>query len=258
MTAIEAALLRRLLHDHGQPVEAIRAGAQARSDTAGLVLCCHGARAAEGRGHFDSELRLGDSPLSVGRIAQWPQGPALALLPACHAGETLEDSAGNALGLAAGFLLAGSRTVVASAKAVPDALIPWFTTLALWHRMQGLGARQAAILARNQFARMAFPEDFRAWLQAALPEALATLQRRGSEYPAIEGNGSAQAALHAMVKAWPWQGASADLFGSHIASREAAMRTVAEGILRPEPQDAETLHALMHATASFIFVYGCD
>jgi hypothetical protein len=133
---------------------------------AALVACCHGQHAA----HFDSALALGELPLAVESIVAERLGPRAVLLPVCHAGETAEDAAGNALGVAAGFLLGGTRVVVASAKAVPDMVIPWFSTLMAWHMVaEDMGPYQAAVLARGEFGSGEFPQAYREWLQQVLP-----------------------------------------------------------------------------------------
>ena len=253
MVAVEAALLRQLLHEHGQGVQPIARATEVHGASSGVVLCCHGARA---QSHFDSSLALGDQALSVGRIVEQRLGPPLALLPACHAGETREDSAGNALGVAAGFLLGGTRVVVASSKAVPDVLMPWLSTLIVWHVMQGLPTHEAAQVGRQQFAAMAFPQAYRAWLQQALLQALATIQPGGVEFE--RARGADYAALDAVVELWPWQGEVDGLFDADPGKRQAATRSIAEGVLIPREQFAGVLPNYMREMAAFVFVYGVD
>jgi hypothetical protein len=113
-------LLGPLLQGRAQPISQ---ATEVRRNSAALVLCCHGAPGLAT--DFDSKLKLGGQELNVGQIVQHRLGPPLALLPACHAGETRSDSANNALGVAAGFLLGGRRVVVDSCKAVSDALAQW-------------------------------------------------------------------------------------------------------------------------------------
>ena len=251
MVAVEAALVRQLLLAHGQPVQPISRATEVHGASSGVVLCCHGARA---QSHFDSALALGDQALTVGQIVEQRLGPPLALLPACHAGETREDSAGNALGVAASFLLGGTRVVVASSKAVPDVLMPWLSTLVVWHVMQGLPSHEAAQVARQQFAAMNFPREYRTWLQRALPHALATIQPGGAEFAAVHG--ADFGALDALVDAWPWQGEVSGLFDADPGKREAATRSVAEGVLVPRAEFASELPIAMREMAAFVFVYG--
>ena len=256
MVAVEAALLRDLLQRHGQPVQPIRLGAQVRRRASALVACCHGG--AE-QAQFDHALHLGQEPLTVRQIVQENLGPPLALLPACHAGRTDEDAAGNALGVAAAFMLSGTKVVVASSKAVPDLLQPWLSTLTVWHAMQGLRHHEAASLAREQFARLDFPDDYRSWLQQALPQALATIQPGGEEDEHIRGV-HAQTALEQVERRWPWEGETKDLFSADRRRREEATRSVVRGILVPRGGEAgaRALAAEAREMAAFVFVYGVD
>ncbi len=254
MVAVEAALLRELLQRHGQPVQAVQLAAQLHGRASALVACCHGG--AE-QAQFDHALHLGAEPLTVRQIVQENIGPPLALLPACHAGRTDEDAAGNALGVAAAFMLSGTRVVAASSKAVPDLLQPWLSTLTVWHAMQGLPHHEAATLAREQFARLAFPEGYRSWLQEALPQALATIQPGGEEDPHIRGP-HADAAMEAVAARWPWEGDADHLFHADRARRERATRSVVHGVLTPRggEEGARALAAQAREMAAFVFVYG--
>ena len=254
MVAVEAALLRDLLLRHNQPAQAIRAAAQVRGQASALVACCHGG--AE-QTHFDHALHLGGEPLTVRRIMQDNIGPPLALLPACHAGRTDEDAAGNALGIAAAFILSGTKVVAASSKAVPDLLQPWLSTLIVWHAMQGLPHHEAATAARGQFAKLEFPPDYRRWLQEALRPALATIQPGGEEDRHIRGV-AAHLALASVVQHWPWEGDTQHLFSVERSLRDEATRSVAEGILKPRggEEGARELAAAAREMAAFVFVYG--
>ena len=254
MVAMEAALLRDLLQRHGQQVQQFRLAAQLHGRATALVACCHGG--AE-QAQFDHALHLGQQPLTVRQIVQENIGPPLALLPACHAGRTDEDAAGNALGVAAAFMLSGTQVVVASSKAVPDLLQPWLSTLTVWHAMQGLPHHEAATLAREQFARLEFPEDYRRWLQQALPQALAPIQPGGEEDQHIRGV-HAQAALEQVEARWPWEGDTKDLFSADPARREEATRSVVQGIVQPRGDEAgaSALATEAREMAAFVVVYG--
>ena len=254
MVAVETALLRDLLQRHGQPVQAIAQSAQLRTDAAALVACCHGG--AE-QAQFDHALHLGQEPLTVRQILQENIGPPLALLPACHAGRTDEDAAGNALGVAAAFMLSGTKVVVASSKAVPDLLQPWLSTLMVWHAMQGKPHHEAATLARDQFAQLEFPQGYRSWLQQALPLALATIQPGGEEDLHIRGV-HAQLAIEQVQEHWPWEGETQHLFSPDQHQRDEATRSVVQGILIPRggEEGARQLAAEAREMAAFVFVYG--
>ena len=105
MVAVEAHLLGALLDGHGRRVQWLSQASELQAHCAALVACCHGQHAA----HFDSALALGELPLAVESIVAERLGPRAVLLPVCHAGETAEDAAGNALGVAC--LLYTSRCV---------------------------------------------------------------------------------------------------------------------------------------------------
>jgi tetratricopeptide (TPR) repeat protein len=257
MVAVEAALLRSLLQQHGQAVQPIGQAGEVPAASAGLVACCHGVRRQE---HFESALALGagTEPLSVRAIVQRRLGPALALLPACHAGETHEDSAGNALGVAAGFLLGGSRVVAASSKAVRDVLMPWLSTLTVWHVLNGAGAQQAAQRAREQFGKGEFPQAYRSWLQQALPQALATLQPGGSEYAAMSRSVDGVPALREVLGEWPWGGDALGLLSEDAATRQRASEDLARQVLQAREDWAAELPQALHEMAAFVFVYGAD
>ena len=235
-------------------MRAFEHGARARGDAAALVACCHG---GVEQTQFDHALHLGSEPLTVRQILRVCLGPPLALLPACYAGRTDEDAAGNAVGVAAAFMLSGTKVVSASSKAVPDLLQPWLSTLTVWHAMQGLAHHEAATLAREQFARLEFPQAYRSWLQAALPQALATIQPGGDEDRHIRG-AHAHLVLEAVAECWPWEGDGEHLFDADSARRNAATRSVVQGILRPRggEEGARALAAEAREMAAFVFVYG--
>ncbi len=268
MAAVEAHLLGQMLRDHGRSVVPLAHAAELRAGSAALVACCHGQHAA----HFDSALALGERPLAVERIVAERLGPRAVLLPVCHAGETAEDAAGNALGVAAGFLLGGTRVVVASAKAVPDMAIPWFSTLMSWHMVaENLGPYQAAVRARAEFGSGEFPPAYRRWLQQALPQALQTIQPGGAEWPAITQACRLRAAsgeaaevrpdelMWWVAEDWPWAGYLVALFDDDATRRQAATYAAAQQVLQPRSDDyGQVVRRLMRETAAFIFVYGFD
>lgn len=267
MVAVEAHLLGALLDGHGRRVQWLSQASELQAQCAALVACCHGQHAA----HFDSALALGELPLAVERIVAERLGPRAVLLPVCHAGETAEDAAGNALGVAAGFLLGGTRVVVASAKAVPDMVIPWFSTLMAWHMVaEDMGSYQAAVLARAEFGCGEFPPAYRAWLQRMLPRALQTIQPGGAEWPAITEACRVKAARSDVAEVppaelvwwvaelWPWAGEPLLLFEDDPAKREAARQAAARHVLQRRSDDyGQEVRRMMREAAAFIFIYGC-
>jgi len=267
MVAVEAHLLGALLDGHGRRVQWLSQASELQAHCAALVACCHGQHAA----HFDSALALGELPLAVESIVAERLGPRAVLLPVCHAGETAEDAAGNALGVAAGFLLGGTRVVVASAKAVPDMVIPWFSTLMAWHMVaEDMGPYQAAVLARGEFGSGEFPQAYREWLQQVLPQALQTIQPGGAEWPAITEACRVKAARSDVAEVppaelvwwvaelWPWAGEPLLLFEDDPAKREAARQAAARHVLQPRSDDyGQEVRRMMREAAAFIFIYGC-
>ncbi|MCA3128003.1 MAG: CHAT domain-containing protein, partial [Rhodocyclaceae bacterium] len=266
MAVVEAHLLLDLLQHAEAPRAALEEATALQPNSQALIACCHGARAA----HLDSALSLGTRPLTVSEVVEKKLGSKFVLLPVCHAGETQDDGAGNALGVAAGFLLSGTRVVIASAKAVPDLLIPWFTTLVVWHIVKDrMSAYSAALLAREEFGACRFPKEYRDWLSEALPPALAPLQPGGAEAPGIAAACEAraikdnvatvrpQALLGVITGNWPWSGLLEDLFSADIAKRKTATASVAQSILLPrEDRDEAQLRHQLREMAAFIYVYG--
>lgn len=261
MTAIETALLRHLLDAHGRRVTAVEPAAPSESALAplqgrweGLVACCHGQREDA---HFETALALGGHAMSVADIVQGRCATPLALLPACHAGETRDDAAGNSLGIAAAFLLGGTRVVAASSKAVPDRLMPWLSTLAVWHVLDGQPRHDAALLAREQVGRLDFPDGYRRWLQVALPHALKPLQPGGEEHPPTTLP-QARRALRDLCYDWPWEGETQHLFSADPALREQAAASMAAGVLTPRggAEGAQALTAECREMTGFLTVYG--
>jgi hypothetical protein len=70
---------------------------------------------------WDSELRLADgSRLILGDLLALRPAPAWVVLSACDGGRASDQAPGEGIGLAQAFLLAGSRTVIATNQPVPD------------------------------------------------------------------------------------------------------------------------------------------
>lgn len=284
MAAVEANLLASLVP--GRTAAAATRIDQLTGQEEAVVMCGHGQSAA----HLMGSLDLAGHTLSLDRIVERQLGPPLALLPLCHAGHTTEDRAGNAFGIAAAFLLGGARVVVASSKAVDDHLIPWFTTLLVWHLTRrsrsaaspepdagrstevGTGAPsrpdngmpglcESAQRALRQFGKGTFPRAYRRWLVAALPSALQSIRPGGSEWqvPASAPQPTS-AVLQAAFEAWPW---STEVDVSALFSADAmvgdgtARRLAQTVLLAPDPR-AGVLRQRLAELAAFIFVYGAD
>ena len=194
----------------------------------GIATCCHGT-VNDGT---QSALRLGSIDEGDGDGGHFTfndatnpareLGAPLVILPVCHGGDTREDRGNNALGMAAGFLLAGSRVVVASSKAVPDPLMPIYSSLLIWHYLNGQSHYAAAIRARAEFAKAELPQDYRDWLAQALPGAAKVLHPTGDEVAYLKSAGYAtpysshmKGAIEEMTHPhnWPW-GQPGESYGS--------------------------------------------
>jgi cellulose synthase operon protein C len=72
---------------------------------------------------WDSVLTLSDgSSLTVGDLLALPRAPAWVLLSSCDAARSSEQAPGEGIGLAQAFLLAGSESVIAATRRVPDSV----------------------------------------------------------------------------------------------------------------------------------------
>ena len=274
MAAVEASLLHRLMHANlsNKPipsVETVTEPEQLNAQSAGLVLCAHGSGAQAD----DTHVRMANGHLSTREVLERGLAPHLVLLPVCHAGQSADDAHGNALGLAAGFLLAGAGVVVGSSKPVPDTYMLWFTSLLLWYVRQGLSAYEAATRARTDFGAGNFPEDYRAWVKSEVAEAMAVLHLGGAEYQGVEQmqaqyQQSCKAAqiagqplphypLEGMIKDWPWVGfreAALPLATTDEGMRQNALSLVAARAFEDKPNSQTS--AIMREMAAFIVVCG--
>jgi hypothetical protein len=274
MAAVEASLLHRLMQaslGNGSipSVETVTEPEQLSAQSAGLVLCAHGSDAQAD----DTHVRMANGHLSTRDVLERGLAPHLVLLPVCHAGQSADDAHGNALGLAAGFLLAGAGVVVGSSKPVPDTYMLWFTSLLLWYVRQGLSAYEAATRARTDFGVGNFPEDYRTWVKSELAEAMAVLHIGGAEYQGVEqmqaqyqqSCKAAQAVgqplphypLEGMIKDWPWAGfreAALPLATTDEGVRQKALSRVASRAFEDKLNSQKS--AIMREMAAFIVVCG--
>jgi CHAT domain-containing protein len=93
-----------------------------------------------------SSLSLADGPLTVYDLERASRLPAVVVLSACNAGIPGVRPGNETMGIVAGLLGAGVRTVVASAGLVPDSNATKRTMLEFHRRLAG-GERPAAALA---------------------------------------------------------------------------------------------------------------
>jgi hypothetical protein len=217
-----------------------------------LVVCSHGTK-AQG---VNSAVQLRGGDLTTGEVMRRKLGPQIALIPACHAADTADDHAHNALGVAAGFLLSGSKVVVGSIKAVPDTLMPWFSTLLTWYVVhEELGLHAAAVRARQDFGAGAFPEEFQHWVKANLAQALASLHPQSDESTRW-GDLVPTAHLSATMAAWPWKGMNPDALAPirpvPLPTMQAAAQRVANKAFVPQDQTAQKMREM----AAFLVVFG--
>ncbi len=253
MAALEANLLEMMVRETKGVLRPFRNADELSSETSAMVACCHGGREA----HLASALSFGGSSLDFRQIVEERRAPACALLPVCHAGETRDDTSGNALGTAAGFLLGGSRMVVASGRAVPDLLAPWFTTLLCWYMThQGLTPYAAAMRARENLGACDFPEGYRLWLRCFLPEALESMYAQ--LIAAREIQAVPDSSLAWMSAEWPWEGDAAKMLDSDLTERSACFAGLAMHVLTPRASRAGAVRRQLEEMAAFIFILGVD
>ena len=252
MVAVEASLLIEIIKKAQQSAEAIEDPKKVVNGKRGLVVCSHGTK-AQG---VNSAVHLTKGPLTTREVMSKKIGPEIALIPACHAADTADDHAHNALGVAAGFLLAGSKVVVGSIKAVPDTLMPWFSTLCVWYVVhEKLGLHAAAVRARQDFGAGEFPANFQTFVKEKLAEALSTLHPGDQEVERL-GKPLPTPALLAMLRAWPWCGMNRDALVPRnpvdTANMKAATNAMASKAFTPRDGVAK----MMREMAAFLVVFG--
>jgi hypothetical protein len=205
----------------------------------------------------NSAVQLKAGSLTTGEVMRRKLGPRMALIPACHAADTADDHAHNALGVAAGFLLSGSRVVVGSIKAVPDTLMPWFSTLLTWYVVhEELGLHAAAVRARQDFGAGAFPDEYVSWIKANLATALACLHPQSEESLNWQGS-NPKNSLNLSLSNWPWQDVDKDALIPRrpvdLQSMQAAAQRVAARAFAPKNQQ---IQQQMREMAAFLVVFG--
>jgi len=127
-------------------VEAVLAAARG---AAVLHLAAHGHLPA-GNGMF-AGVDLADGRLMVYDIERLDPAPDLVVLSACDSASVDHRPGEEFLGLAAGFLAAGTRTLVAATGAVPDSPLV-VDLMARFHRQLAAGAAPARALAEARAA----------------------------------------------------------------------------------------------------------
>ena len=285
MVAVEAHWLLEMAAGQGQrvhgPQDLVRGAAA-------LALCSHGTRAGA-----NAQVRMGRGGLDAAYVMERALSAPLVLLPACHAGETADDHGGNALGLAAGFLFAGSGVVVGSSKSVPDTIMPWFSTLLAWHVLHdGLTPYQAAQRARQEMVSAALIDDpglepYRNWMRQRFAQAMAQLQPGGDEHEGLQNclkrqrEQGQQQVLQARAQGkevkrpedvveklegnWPWRGQLSWVLGDqaqlgHAAEQLRRHQTerVAQLLFSAHDEEhrRESIRTQMRELGAFVVVYG--
>jgi hypothetical protein len=130
----EARMVRSVLESAARPwtvQELDSAHASARAVQGGLaragLLHYAGHGTFSGFGGWDSSLLLADdTQLTLGDLLALDRVPAWVVLAACDAGQSSTATPVESLGLAHAFLLAGSRSVVASTRPADDGKVPAF------------------------------------------------------------------------------------------------------------------------------------
>lgn len=128
-------------------------------DGAGLAhLACHGRFRSDNP--LFSCLELADGPLTVFDLERRRQVPPVLLLSACESGLSSVQAGDELMGLAASLFALGTRTLIASVAAVPDAATRRLM-VALHDHLRD-GEPPAAALARAQAVELAGDDDLAA------------------------------------------------------------------------------------------------
>lgn len=253
MVAVEAYLLRKMIDSDTHGTQSVESPAQIHSNAHALVVCSHG---SEAQG-VNSAVQLRGGNLTTGEVMRRKLGPRMALIPACYAADTADDHAHNALGVAAGFLLSGSRVVVGSIKAVPDTLMPWFSTLLTWYVVhEKLALHTAAVRARQDFGAGQFPDEYVCWIKENLPQALACLHPQGEESRHWAGR-VPKDSLMVTASNWPWRAMDKDALIARRPVDLQAMHAAAQQVAANAfvPLGPQTRHQ-MREMAAFLIVFG--
>lgn len=128
-------------------------------DGAGLAhLACHGRFRSDNP--LFSCLELADGPLTVFDLERRRQVPPVLLLSACESGLSSVQAGDELMGLAASLFALGTRTLIASVAAVPDAATR--RLMVTLHDHLRDGEPPAAALARAQAVELAGGDDLAA------------------------------------------------------------------------------------------------
>jgi hypothetical protein len=95
-----------------------------------------------------SSLRFADGPLTVYDLERLRRPPQLVVLAACDIGRPVVAAGDELLGLSAAFIAQGTRQIIASVTAIPDAQATHL--MIAFHRALTAGIPAAAALAQTQ------------------------------------------------------------------------------------------------------------
>jgi CHAT domain-containing protein len=95
-----------------------------------------------------SSLQLADGPLTVYDLERLHRPPQLVVLAACDIGRPVVPAGDELLGLSAAFIAQGTRQIIASVTAIPDARATHL--MIAFHRALAAGIPAAAALAQTQ------------------------------------------------------------------------------------------------------------
>lgn len=150
---------RSLQGRHGGELRVGRAAtaatAMAAMDGADLVhIAAHGRfRAAQ---PLFSSVELSGGPLFGYDVRRLVRPPRRVVLAACDAGRAVARSGGEAVGMALAFLYAGTATVIASTRTVPDRLTTPVVTALHDGLARGLGPARALAEAQTRHGELGF------------------------------------------------------------------------------------------------------
>jgi len=126
------------------------------SGAAMVHLACHGRFRTDNP--LFSALEFGDGWFTVYEFERLDSAPGVVVLSACDAGLSAERPGNEVMGIVAGLLGAGTRTVIASIGLVPDAESTR-TLMVDFHSRLAAGSSPAGALAESQAAAIAVGQD---------------------------------------------------------------------------------------------------
>ncbi|MDC1286798.1 CHAT domain-containing protein, partial [Gammaproteobacteria bacterium] len=164
-----------------------------------LQLAAHGQ--ADEKDPARANVILGNQLLDFHAVLEARQHPPVVILSACTVGRTTDDLDGEPLGLVGGFLLKGTRYVIASLQPVPDFYMPLLMTL-FYQSWQITRSPDSALVEAKRRLRSGewYPETealIRIHYQPVIEQMLTSVSGKSEQT-------GWQDRLVQLTHAWPW------------------------------------------------------